>query len=212
MQVKIAPSLLAADWLRLGEEIASVEQGGADLLHCDVADGHFAPNLTMGVPMVEAVGRAARVPLDVHLMVEAPGEFVEAFARAGAATIGFHVEAVGDPGGVVEAIHALGKRASLTLCPPTPAEAVEPWLGSVEQVLVMSVNPGFGGQAFIPEVLGKVERLRRVGPPGLDIEIDGGINARTAKLAVAAGANILVAGTAVFGARDRAQAIRALRG
>jgi len=152
------------------------------------------------------------VPLDVHLMVDNPGEFVAAFAAAGAATIGFHTEVVADAGALIEAIHALGRRASLTLNPSTPAEAVEPWLGRVEQVLVMSVNPGFGGQAFIPEVLDKVQRVRRLAPAGLDIEIDGGINAQTAKQAVAAGANVLVAGTSVFGTRDRGQAIRALRG
>ncbi len=212
MQVKIAPSLLAADWLRLGEEVASVEAAGADLLHCDVMDGHFVPNLSMGTAIVEAVARVAKVPLDVHLMLDNPGDFVEAFARAGAETIGFHVEVVPDPRRLAEAIRALGKRASLTLNPATPASAVEEFLGDLDQVLVMSVEPGFGGQGFIPEVLDKVRRIRHLAPPGLDIEIDGGINGTTAKKALEAGANILVAGTAVFGARDRAQAISALRG
>ncbi len=212
MQVKIAPSLLAADWLRLGEEVASVEAAGADLLHCDVMDGHFVPNLSMGTAIVEAVARVARVPLDVHLMLDNPGDFVEAFAEAGAATIGFHVEVVSEPRKLADAIRALGKRASLTLSPATPADAAAGLLDALDQVLVMSVEPGFGGQGFIPGVLDKVRAIRRLAPEGLDIEIDGGINAATAREAVEAGANVLVAGTAVFGARDRAQAIQALRG
>jgi len=212
MQVKIAPSLLAADWLRLGEEVASVEAAGADLLHCDVMDGHFVPNLSMGTAIVEAVARVAKAPLDVHLMLDNPSDFVEAFAEAGAATIGFHVEVVREPRKLADAIHALGKRASLTLNPATPADAAAGLLDAFDQVLVMSVEPGFGGQGFIPGVLDKVRAIRRLAPEGLDIEIDGGINAATARDAVEAGANVLVAGTAVFGARDRAQAIQALRG
>ncbi len=212
MQVKIAPSLLAADWLRLGEEIASVEAAGADVVHCDVMDGHFVPNLSMGTAIVEAVARMAKVPLDVHLMLDNPGDFVEAFAEAGAATIGFHVEVVSEPRKLADAIRALGKRASLTLSPATPADAAAGLLDALDQVLVMSVEPGFGGQGFIPGVLDKVRAIRRLAPEGLDIEIDGGINAATAREAVEAGANVLVAGTAVFGARDRAQAIHALRG
>ncbi|HPD14248.1 MAG TPA: ribulose-phosphate 3-epimerase [Planctomycetota bacterium] len=212
MRVKIAPSLLAADWLRLGDEVASVIAAGADLLHCDVMDGHYVPNLTMGVPIVAAVAGVSSVPLDVHLMLDNPGAFVEIFARAGAATIGFHVEVAPKPGDLIAAIRACGKRASITLSPPTPAAAVEPFLDAVDQVLVMSVAPGFGGQEFIPAVLDKVRRLRRLAPPGLDIEIDGGINPATAAAAVAAGANVLVAGTAIFGASDRAHAIRTLRG
>ena len=212
MDVKIAASLLAADWLRLGEEIKSVEEAGADLLHCDIMDGHFVANFTMGPQVVAAIARQARLPLDVHLMLDNPGDFVEAFAEAGAATLGFHVEATRDPGPLIRRIRGCGMRCSLTLNPGTPARAVEPFLGDVDQVLVMSVHPGFGGQRFIPEVLGKVRRIREAAPNGLDIEIDGGINARTARQAVAAGANVLVAGTAVFGATDRRRAIAELRG
>jgi len=212
MQVKIAPSLLAADWLRLGEEVRSVQQAGADLLHCDVMDAHFVQNLTMGPPIIEAVARVATVPVDVHLMLDNPGDYIGAFARAGASIIGFHIEVVRDPRALIAQIHALGRRACLALNPGTPAHAVEDCLDAVDQVLVMSVHPGFGGQAFLADVLEKVRRLRRLAPSGLDIEIDGGIDARTALRAVEAGANVLVAGTSVFGAEDRAQAIRALRG
>ncbi len=212
MQVKIAPSLLAADWLRLGEEIASVQEAGADLLHCDVCDGHFAPNLTVGLPIVEAVASVAKVPVDVHLMVDNPGDYVKAFAEAGAATLGFHVEAVREPSLLIEQVRSCGKRVCLALSPGTPAEALKDYLEAVDQVLVMSVHPGFGGQSFIPQVLEKVRLIRRLAPRGIDIEIDGGINPRTAREAVAAGANVLVAGTACFGGSDRRQAIRALRG
>jgi len=204
--------LLAADWLRLGEEIESVQEAGADLLHCDIMDGHFVANLTMGPQVVAAVARRARVPLDVHLMLDNPGDYLEAFAEAGASTLGFHIEVTREPGRLIRGVHELGLRCSLTLNPGTPARAVEPFLDQVEQVLVMSVHPGFGGQRFMDEVLGKVRRIREAAPDGLDIEIDGGINGRTARAAVAAGANILVAGTAVFGAQDRRAAIAELRG
>lgn len=212
MQVKIAPSLLAADWLRLGEEIASVQEAGADLLHCDVMDAHFAPNLSMGPALVEAMAKWAKVPLDVHLMMDNPSHYVERFAEAGASIVGFHVEVVREPAELIARVRACGKRVSLTLNPGTPARAAEEYLGAVDQVLVMSVHPGFGGQEFIPQVLEKVRWIRRVAPEGLDIEIDGGINPQTAREAVAAGANVLVAGTAIFGCTDRRQAIGALRG
>jgi len=210
MEIKIAPSLLAADWLRLGEEIEAVQQAGIDRLHCDVMDGHFVANLTIGPHIVEAVAKVARVPLDVHLLMNNPGDFIERLAEAGAAIIGFHVEASRHPERYIARIHECGKRASLTLNPGTPASAVEDHLEAVDQVLVMSVQPGFGGQKFMPEVLDKVRAIRRLAP-SLDIEIDGGINTETAPLAIEAGANVLVAGTAIFGASDRRQAINALR-
>ena len=212
MRIKIAPSLLAADWLRIGQEVASVEDAGADLLHFDVIDGHFAPNLTLGQQAVRAVASVARVPLDVHLMLDNPGDFIEEFAQAGAAILGFHVEVTRQPGQLIERVRACGKQVSLVLCPGTPAEAVKDYLDSLDQVLVMSVHPGFGGQDFIPQVLDKVSAIRSWGPRGLDIEVDGGITPLTARAAVAAGANVLVAGTACFGRADRAAAIRALRG
>jgi len=212
MQIEIAPSLLAADWLRLGDEIAEVQKAGADRLHCDVMDGHYVPNLSMGFPIVEAVAKVAAVPVEVHLMLDNPADYVEQVARLGGSIIGYHVEVVRDPGELAARIHDLGKRAFLTLNPGTPAEAVLDHLDVVDQVLVMSVHPGFGGQAFISEVLEKVQRIRRQAPSGLDIEIDGGINPLTARVAVEAGANVLVAGTDIFGAADRRQAIAALRG
>jgi ribulose-phosphate 3-epimerase len=212
MEIQIAPSLLAADWLRLGEEIESVEKAGIDRLHCDVMDAHLVPNLSMGPHIVEAVAQVASVPLDVHLMLDNVGEYIERFAQAGASTLGFHVEVARDPRALVARIHDRGKRASVTLNPDTPAEAILDCLDVVDQVLVMTVHPGFGGQTFLPEMLAKVRHIRRAGPSSLDVEVDGGINPQTARLAVEAGANVLVAGTAVFGAADRVQAIEALRG
>ena len=210
MEIKIAPSLLAADWLRLGEEVDAAQAAGADLLHCDIMDGHFVPNLSFGTPIVEAVARVASVPLDVHLMLDNPGEYIERFAEAGASIIGFHAEATRDPETLIGRIHDCGKRASLTVNPGTPAGAVVAYVDAVDQVLVMSVHPGFGGQSFIPEALEKVRCIRQHAP-SLDIEIDGGINRTTAPLAVEAGANVLVAGTAVFRAADRRAAIAELR-
>jgi len=212
MHIRIAPSLLAADWLRLGEEIDSVQKAGADLLHCDVMDAHFVPNLTMGPPIVSAVAKMAAVPVDVHLMLDNPGDYIDVFTEAGASIIGFHVEVTRNPRELAARIHDRGRRASVTLNPGTPARAVEGCLDVVDQVLVMSVHPGFGGQGFIPEVLDTVRRIRRQAPSALDIEIDGGMNPQTARAAVDAGANILVAGTAIFGADDRRRAIEALRG
>jgi ribulose-phosphate 3-epimerase len=213
--VKIAPSLLSADFARLGDEVRSVAAGGADLLHLDVMDGQFVPNLTFGPLLIDAVNRLSDLPLDVHLMIRDPLALARRFVQAGADYLTVHCETVADPEGALAAIKALGARAGLSLNPGTPLQAVLPAAGAADLVLVMSVNPGFGGQAFIESALDKVRELRKLkdgGKTNALISIDGGINRRTAALAAAAGADILVAGSAVFGSADRAAEIAALRG
>jgi ribulose-phosphate 3-epimerase len=212
--LRIAPSILAADFSKLGEELASIEQGGADWVHVDVMDGHFVPNITIGPFIVEAVKRASSLPLDVHLMIEQPERYVDDFVKAGAATVGIHVETCPHLHRSVAQIREAGARACVVLNPSTPASAVEPVLGDIDQVLVMTVNPGFGGQKFIGSMLSKIETLRgwideRKLPVAL--EVDGGIGVETIGRAARAGADVFVAGTAVFGAPDRATAIDALR-
>ena len=212
--VVIAPSILSADFARLGEEVRAVETAGADWIHVDVMDGHFVPNLTIGPLVVEAVRRSTRLPLDVHLMIEAPERYIPDFVKAGASTVGVQVETCPHLHRTVHQIREAGARASVVLNPATPAEAVELVLADVDQVLVMTVNPGFGGQRFIESMLPKIERIRRwIDERGLDVvlEVDGGIAPGTAGRAARAGANAFVAGTAVFGAPDYAAAIRALR-
>jgi len=209
--VKVAPSLLSADFGRLKDEIASVAEGGADLLHLDVMDGHFVPNLTFGPFIVEAIRRITDLPLDCHLMIEEPLRYGPEFAKAGADVVTFHVEVPGDPARTFDAIEAAGAKAGMVLNPATDVRRLEPWLPRCAMVLVMSVVPGFAGQAFLPDVLAKIPLLR--GPlryPG-DVEIDGGIGPATAGEAKRAGANVLVAGSAIFRAPDRAAAIRRIR-
>jgi ribulose-phosphate 3-epimerase len=212
--VLIAPSLLSADFVRLAEEIAAVEAAGADWLHVDVMDGHFVPNITIGPPVVKAVRKVTKLPLDVHLMIERPERYVEAFAEAGADTITIHVEACTHLHRTLTHIRSLGKRAGVTMNPSTSEETLRYVLDVCDQVLVMSVNPGFGGQSFLREVLPKVRAIRAMidarGLP-IDLEIDGGITPETAPEAVAAGARVLVAGNAVFNKPDYAAAIAALR-
>jgi len=210
--LKIAPSLLSADFGRLADEIASVTAGGADLLHLDVMDGHFVPNLTFGPFIVQAIRRLTELPLDTHLMIRDPLFYGPKFAEAGSDIVTFHIEVDQDPGRVIDAIEAKGAKAGLVVKPKTDIARVKPWLGRCAMVLVMSVEPGFAGQKFMPESLAKIEWLRKEGGFRGDVEIDGGIVPSTAAGAVAAGANVLVAGTAVFGERDRGRAIRALRG
>jgi ribulose-phosphate 3-epimerase len=212
--VQIVPSLLSADFAALGDAVARAERGGADMIHVDIMDGHFVPNLTMGPAVVKSLKRVTRVPLDVHLMIEAPDRYAEAFVEAGASSLTVHVEAVVHLHRTVQLLKSLGVKAGVALNPATPVTTLEQIAGDVDYVLVMTVNPGFGGQTFIPRSTSKVravrELLRREGSTA-PIEVDGGIDVHTAPAIVAAGADILVAGNAVFGARDPEGAIRALR-
>jgi ribulose-phosphate 3-epimerase len=213
--VRIAPSLLAADFARLGEEVRAIEAAGADWLHLDIMDGHFVPNISFGPGLVKALRKHARMPFDVHLMIAPVDPFLAAFAEAGADLISLHPEAGPHLHRSLQTIRGLGKQAGVVLNPATPVSAVEPVLDLCDLVLVMSVNPGFGGQGFIRSQLGKIAALRAmIDATGRDIalQVDGGVTAETARDCVAAGADVLVAGTAVFGARDYAAAIAALRG
>jgi len=212
--LQIAPSLLSADFAALGDAVARAERGGADLIHVDIMDGHFVPNITMGPPIVKALKRVAHVPLDVHLMIEEPDRYIDAFVEAGAASLTVHVEAVVHLNRTVQFVKSFGVKAGVALNPATPVIALEEIAGDLDYVLVMTVNPGFGGQTFIPRSPSKVravrELLRREGSTA-PIEVDGGIDVYTAPVIVAAGADILVAGNAIFGTRDPEGAIRALR-
>jgi ribulose-phosphate 3-epimerase len=213
--VKIAPSILSADFSKLGEEILAVEKGGADYIHIDVMDGHFVPNITIGPLIVEAIRPVTKLPLDVHLMIENPDQYIEAFAKAGADYITVHVEACRHLHRTVQNIKSFGIKAGVVLNPATPVESIQHIIGDIDMVLLMSVNPGFGGQKFIPEVLPKIRKVKEMAEQkGLDIEIeiDGGVNSETAKLCMEAGANVLVAGSAIYNEEDYAKAISLIRG
>jgi ribulose-phosphate 3-epimerase len=213
--VKIAPSILSADFAKLGEEINAVEKAGADYIHIDVMDGHFVPNITIGPLIVNAIRPITTLPLDVHLMIENPDQYIEAFAKAGADYITVHVEACRHLHRTIHYIKSFGVKAGVVLNPATPVETIQHIIADIDMVLLMSVNPGFGGQKFIPEVLPKIRKVKKMADDkGLDleIEIDGGVNPETAKMCIEAGANVLVAGSAIYNEDDYAKAISLIRG
>lgn len=212
--VKIAPSILSADFANLADEIKDVDRGGADYIHVDVMDGHFVPNITIGPLIVEAIKPVTNLPLDVHLMIESPEQYIEQFAKAGASFISVHQEACVHLHRTIQQIKSFDVKAGVAINPATPAAFIEDILPAVDLVVVMTVNPGFGGQAFIPEVVQKINQLnewRKQRNLSFAIEIDGGVNVDTAKLCTDAGADILVAGSAVFNEKDRQQAITSIK-
>ena len=212
--IKIAPSILSADFAKLGEEIKEVERAGADWIHVDVMDGHFVPNITIGPLVVDAIRPVTDLPLDVHLMIENADDYVEKIEKMGADYITVHVEACPHLHRTIQTIRQAGAKPGVVLNPHTPVSAIEPILEEIDLVLFMTVNPGFGGQQFIPSVLNKVKELKAIVDErglSLDIEIDGGINEETIVDAVEAGANVFVAGSAIFGKEDREEALQAIK-
>jgi ribulose-phosphate 3-epimerase len=212
--IQIAPSILSADFSRLGEQVRACEQGGAGRIHIDVMDGHFVPNLSMGPVVVQGLRPVTQLPLEVHLMVEEPGRFVDAFVDKGADTLIVHHEVLTDPQPLVRRLHELGKKAGLAIKPDTPVDVLGPYLAAIDLALCMTVHPGFSGQRFLPDSPGRIRQLRalinRLNPK-CELEVDGGIDNTTARAVVEAGANVLVAGTAVFiDPRGPAAAVRAL--
>lgn len=212
--IKIAPSILSANFAMLGEEIIDVEHGGADYIHVDVMDGHFVPNITIGPLIVEAIRPVTRLPLDVHLMIENPEKYIGNFAKAGADIISVHVEACKHLHRTIQQIRAEGVKPGVVLNPHTPVSMIEHVLEEIDLVLLMTVNPGFGGQSFIHSVLPKIKQVANMVKERnlqVEIEVDGGVNAETAKLCMEAGANVLVAGSAIYNQQDRGRAIAAIR-
>jgi ribulose-phosphate 3-epimerase len=213
--IKVAPSILSADFAKLGDEVKDVELGGADYIHVDVMDGHFVPNITIGPLIVEAIRPVTTLPLDVHLMIENPDAYIPQFAKAGADIITVHVEACRHLHRTIQLIKEHGVKPGVVLNPSTPVEMIKHIIEDIDMVLLMTVNPGFGGQAFIPNVLPKIREVRQLADqlnPTLEIEVDGGINAKTAVLVKEAGANVLVAGSFIYNNSNREEAIKAVRG
>lgn len=209
--IHVSPSLLAADFAHLSRELDGVKQSGADMIHLDVMDGVFVPNLSFGLPVIESIRRVSDLVFDAHLMIEDPYAYIDPFCDAGCDFITFHLESKSDVQKTIDKIHARGKKCGLSIKPATPADALIPYLSSIDMVLVMSVEPGFGGQRFMPESLEKIRRIRELAPRML-VSVDGGINAETAQLVKRAGANCLVAGSFFFKAADKRAAVDALRG
>ena len=214
--VKIAPSILSADFCRLGAEVEDIRRGGADYVHVDVMDGIFVPNISIGIPVVKSLRNSTDMFLDVHLMIDRPHRYVEEFCKAGADLVVFHVEAdqPQDLLAAIATVKAMGKKVGLSVKPKTPAEVLRPYLDQLDLVLVMTVEPGFGGQSFMHDMLPKIAALRQMIDemnPGCELEVDGGVDPNAARLCKQAGADVLVAGSAVFKKPDRAEAIRAIR-
>lgn len=214
MMIKIAPSILSADFAELGRAVKEIDEAGADYIHIDVMDGHFVPNITFGLPVIEAIRPYSDKPFDVHLMIEKPERYIADFARAGADIVSVHVEACPHVHRTIQQIKEAGCRAGVVLNPATPVEMITHILPDVDLVLLMTVNPGFGGQAFIPNVLDKIRAVKKAADvvnPELEIEVDGGVNRETAKDCLEAGANVLVSGSALFRQEDKAKAIEELK-
>jgi ribulose-phosphate 3-epimerase len=211
MRCIVAPSLLACDLTRLGDSVRAVERAGADWHHVDIMDGHFVPNLTFGPDIVQAVRRSSTLPVDTHLMIADPARFAEIFIRAGASIVTFHIEVAPNPRPLLRKIRRLGARPGLVVKPGTPVSAVFPFLDEVDLVLVMSVEPGWTGQKFMPKAIRKIRELRRKAGPALDIQVDGGVNEETLGLCAQAGANVIVAGAAVYRSDSPRRAIRRIR-
>ena len=210
--VIISPSILSADFTELGRDVRAVEDGGADWIHVDVMDGHFVPNISIGVPVVKSLGKVVRVPLDVHLMIENPEKYIEPFAKAGANIITFHYEATQDnTDEVIELIRSFGCKVGISIKPKTNQDVLIPYLDKIDMVLVMTVEPGFGGQEFMGYCAQKIPYIRAKAPESLIVQVDGGINEQTAKICKGLGANSLVAGSYIYGSDDIKSAIESLR-